>query len=181
MKSLANAMLALFLVAGTSACVGKTIKGEISGDMQISNLESCTMRTPPGICYDVNGSLAGGDLQFSGSGFFDPTACTTSSKMGVCCPQNVTGNAIGSHDGQTAEFDFSYMGQSCVKSKTPTTAKLSKGVLMITGTAGALQGAKGMGTVKYTETCDSDCSTANPGVGSGKIHVSGHETEKPAD
>src|SRR5208283_1797411 len=173
MKSFAIAMLALLAVVSASACMGKTIKGEESGRMEITNVEPCTMTTP-GMCYDINGSIAHGELQFSGSGFVDPTACTTDNKAGACCPQIITGSATGAHHGQTADFEFSAMVPDCVNPKKPTTAKF-KGPFMVTGTAGALKGAQGVGEFEYTEKCDSDCLTS-PEPGSGRIKVRGHET-----
>ena len=178
MKSLVSAVLALLLVASTSACGPKKIMGETSGSVIISDVGSCNA-TSPEICYDLSGTLAGGNIKVSGSGSYDPNACTTSKNNGACCPQNVTGVALSSFDGESAEADFIYTGESCVKSKKPTIAKLSKGVLMVTGTAGAIKGAQGMGKVKYIETCDSACAPWSPGPGTAKIHVSGNETEAP--
>ena len=179
MKSLAIAALALLAAVITSACQAK-IDGKIKGSAEVSDETTCTMPTAEntasaGICYDINGSLADGQLQFSGLGFFDPTACTHSPKNGVCCAQSITGTAMGSHDGQDGTFNFTLMGESCVKSKKPTIAKLSKGMLMVTGTGGVLKGVQGVAKVTFTETCDSDCSAANPGPGAGPIQVSGHE------
>src|SRR5215469_927926 len=162
MKSLASAMLALVLVASTSACGPNKIMGATSGSMSISDVASCNA-TSPEICYDVSGTLAGGNIKISGSGSYDPNACTTSKNAGACCPQNVTGVALSSFDGETAEANFIYTGESCVKSKKPTTAKLSKGVLMVTGTEGAIKGAQGMGKLKYIETCNSNCAPWSPG------------------